>query len=104
LGLRCWCEGGNVTVYAQVGDLSEGGLQLRMSVPLPQGETAVLRFQVGDSEEVCARARVVWRRNGGDGVPPGVGFEFQAVSHHVLSLIRQLLDGAAAGLCAPRLV
>ena len=29
--LRCWCEGENVTVYARIGNLSEGGLFLRLT-------------------------------------------------------------------------
>src|SRR6185369_3065374 len=35
--LRCWCEGENVTVYARIGNLSEGGLFLRTSTPLERG-------------------------------------------------------------------
>ena len=57
--LRCWCEGENVTVYARIGNLSEGGLFLRTSTPLERGSRTVVRF--GESN-IEATAQVVWAR------------------------------------------
>ncbi len=56
--LRCWCEGENITVYARIGNLSEGGLFLRTSTPLNEGSRALLRF--GNDNPIEAHARVVW--------------------------------------------
>src|SRR5438093_13018024 len=75
--LRCWCEGENVTVYARIGNLSEGGLFLRTSTPLQRGAHATLRFGVGDESEVEARAVVIWSRGDGDAGPPGMGLKFE---------------------------
>jgi uncharacterized protein (TIGR02266 family) len=90
-GLRCWCEGENVTVYALVGDLSEGGLQLKASVPLEEGSTARVRLSLGRSAELRATARVVWTRRGGEGLPPGMGLEFEAVPQDLLHQLRRII-------------
>src|SRR5437773_1430179 len=58
--LRCWCEGENVTVYARIGNLSEGGLFLRTSTPLSEGSKATVRF--GQDSSIEATATVVWCR------------------------------------------
>ncbi|MHB8876421.1 MAG: TIGR02266 family protein [Myxococcaceae bacterium] len=91
--LRCWCEGENVTVYARIGNLSEGGLFLRTSTPLEQGSKAVVRFGLADTSEVEASAIVVWARNDGDSGPPGMGLMFQEVDPQKLSLIREIVTG-----------
>jgi uncharacterized protein (TIGR02266 family) len=92
--LRCWCEGQNITVYARIGNLSEGGLFLRTSTPLEQGSRATLRF--GIEVPVEARARVVWSRVEGQGGPPGMGLQFEAVDDLALQGIKQVLDAEAS--------
>ena len=89
--LRCWCEGENVTVYARIGNLSEGGLFLRTSTPLEQGARAIVRFGPGDADEVEAQAIVVWARNDGGAGPPGMGLMFQEIDAERLELIRQIV-------------
>jgi uncharacterized protein (TIGR02266 family) len=91
--LRCWCEGENVTVYARIGNLSEGGLFLRTSTPLQSGAHAVLRFGVGDEAEVEARAVVVWSRGEGDLGPPGMGLRFEEADQAKLDQIRRIVLG-----------
>jgi uncharacterized protein (TIGR02266 family) len=88
--LRCWCEGDNITVYARIGNLSEGGLFLRTSTPLERGARAVLRF--GSDQSVEAEARVVWSRVEGQGGPPGMGLVFERVDERVLDALRRLID------------
>ncbi len=88
--LRCWCEGNNVTVYARIGNLSEGGLFLRTSTPLERGSRAVLRF--GSDQAVEAHARVVWARVEGQGGPPGMGLEFETVDEGAKQAIRQIIE------------
>lgn len=87
--LRCWCEGENITVYARIGNLSEGGLFLRTSTPLSQGSRALLRF--GTDNAVEAHARVVWARLEGQGGPPGMGLQFEDVDADRLETIRRLV-------------
>jgi uncharacterized protein (TIGR02266 family) len=87
--LRCWCEGENITVYARIGNLSEGGLFLRTSTPLERGSTAVLRF---GEHLVEARARVVWARVEGQGGPPGMGLQFEVVDDEARDAIRRLIE------------
>ncbi len=87
--LRCWCEGENVTVYARIGNLSEGGLFLRTSTPLPQGSTARIRFGEPGIE---AMATVMWARASDGGGPPGMGLRFQDVDDQRLEQIRRLVQ------------
>ncbi|MFT3708311.1 MAG: TIGR02266 family protein [Archangium sp.] len=87
--LRCWCEGENITVYARIGNLSEGGIFLRTSTPLEQGSKATLRIGTGGLETL---ARVVWSRNEGQGGPPGMGLEFENIDDGVREAIRLLMQ------------
>lgn len=88
--LRCWCEGENVTVYARIGNLSEGGMFLRTSTPLALGSKAVLRF--GNEESIEARAVVVWARIEGNDGPPGMGLKFDVIDGHRLERIRRIIE------------
>ena len=88
--LRCWCEGENVTVYARIGNLSEGGLFLRTSTPLERGSRTVVRF--GDTN-IEATAQVVWARsNEGAEGPPGMGLMFVDIDDSRRKQIRQLVE------------
>jgi uncharacterized protein (TIGR02266 family) len=78
-----------VTVYARIGNLSEGGLFLRTSTPLERGSKAVLRF--GEAA-VEAHARVVWSRVEGQGGPPGMGLEFETVDETAKEAIRRIIE------------
>lgn len=89
--LRCWCEGENVTVYARIGNLSEGGLFLRTSTPLQQGSRTTVRFGEANIE---ASAQVVWARsNEGAEGPPGMGLMFVDVDEIRRQEIRKLIEG-----------
>jgi uncharacterized protein (TIGR02266 family) len=79
-----------VTVYARIGNLSEGGLFLRTSTPLERGSKAVLRF--GSDAAVEAHARVVWSRVEGQGGPPGMGLEFETVDESAKEAIRRIIE------------
>ena len=87
--LRCWCEGENITVYARIGNLSEGGIFVRTSTPLERGSKATLRF---GTDGVQAPARVVWSRMEGQGGPPGMGLVFEEIPEVVRDAIRRLID------------
>ncbi|MBI3182908.1 MAG: TIGR02266 family protein [Myxococcales bacterium] len=95
--LRCWCEGDNVTVYARIGNLSEGGLFVRTSTPLAEGARAVLRFGMGEAQEVEAHATVVWTRSSGAAGPPGMGLRFDDVDAPKLELIRKIIQSEQNG-------
>lgn len=88
--LRCWCEGENVTVYARIGNLSEGGLFLRTSTPLSQGSKATVRF--GQEPAIEAQATVVWCRADGEQGPPGMGLKFEVIDQKRLDELRKLIQ------------
>ncbi len=87
--LRCWCEGQDITVYARIGNLSEGGIFVRTSTPMERGSKATLRF---GTEGVEAPAVVVWSRNEGHGGPPGMGLAFEELQDGVRDAIRRLIE------------
>jgi uncharacterized protein (TIGR02266 family) len=95
--LRCWCEGENVTVYARIGNLSEGGLFLRTSTPLSQGSRALVRF--GGDVGFEAQATVVWCRSEPDAGPPGMGLKFEGIDQKRLEELRKLIQSESQ---APR--
>jgi uncharacterized protein (TIGR02266 family) len=93
--LRCWCEGENVTFYARVGNLSEGGLFLRTRTPLETG--AITRLRLNDGPEtVEATATVVWAR--ADGQESGMGLRFEALDEPGRSQLRALIEHERSGL------
>ena len=93
--LRCWCEGDNVTFYARVGDLSEGGLFLRTSTPLARGSRALVRLHGEDRHELRAEATVIWARSedssGEQAAPPGMGLQFAELPPSSLEHLRRIL-------------
>ncbi|MBF5040840.1 TIGR02266 family protein [Aggregicoccus sp. 17bor-14] len=97
--LRCWCEGDNVTFYARVGDLSEGGLFLRTSTPLARGSRTLVRLHGEDRHELRAEATVIWARSeessaaqGGEQAgPPGMGLQFAELAPPALEHLRRIL-------------
>ena len=91
--LRCWCEGKNVTFYARVGNLSEGGLFLKTSTPLTTGSEATLRFEGAGGPPVQARATVMWARGEGDEGSPGMGLRFEQVDSGQLERLREIILG-----------
>ena len=89
--LRCWCEGENVTLYARVGNLSQGGLFLRTSTPLANGARTTVRL--GDGQPLEAAAAVVWSRgvDGAEG-PPGMGLKFVDMSDVLKEQLKALVE------------
>jgi uncharacterized protein (TIGR02266 family) len=89
---RCWLESGEVTLYAQMANLSEGGLFLKTLAPVANGARAALRFAVGpQGEEIEAEAVVVWRRETPNGAPAGVGLEFVDLAPAHRARVRSLV-------------
>lgn len=98
--LRCWCEGENVTFYARVGNLSEGGLFLRTSTPLARGSRAYLRLRNGEAAEVEASATVVWARGEETDGPAGMGLQFEPLDTSTAEHLRRIIvhEQKSAGL------
>jgi uncharacterized protein (TIGR02266 family) len=71
---RCWCESEQVTVFTRVANLSESGLSLQTSMPLPVGAVALVRFAGPNSFE--ARVRVIWAQRDPSQAPVGMGLQF----------------------------
>lgn len=89
--LRCWCEGENVTFYARVGNISEGGLFLRTSTPLARGARARLGIEIPGEPELRAEATVVWARVGPGDTQPGMGLRFDAVDEALKARLAKLV-------------
>jgi uncharacterized protein (TIGR02266 family) len=75
---RCWCESDQVTVFTRVANLSESGLFLQTSMPLPVGAVALVRFAGPKSFEV--RVRVIWAQRDPSQEPVGMGLQFLELS------------------------
>ncbi|MCE9671120.1 TIGR02266 family protein [Myxococcus stipitatus] len=91
--LRCWCEADNVTLYARITNLSEGGLFLRTSTPLAPGARAIVRLSPVDVPEVQATATVVWLREEEDrAYPPGMGLRFENIDAETLGRLRRIIS------------
>jgi uncharacterized protein (TIGR02266 family) len=86
---RCWCEGGNVTLYAQMGNLSEGGAFVRTHAPLQMGSKARVRFALLDGEQIEAEATVVWRCDDSrPGLTAGMGLRFERIEERLKDALR----------------
>lgn len=88
--LRCWCEGREVTLYARVGNLSEGGLFVKTQTPLQAGARTRLKLEEGEVE-VDAEAVVIWARDEGQGGPAGMGLAFMSLEDTAQLRLRQLI-------------
>ncbi len=87
---RCWCEGNDITIYAQIGNLSEGGLFLRTSAPLPPGARVRVRLGGGEGEAEMP-ARVAWHRDpreDRDREEPGMGLGFEPGDEGARAVVR----------------
>jgi len=94
---RCWCEGDDITIYAQIGNLSEGGLFLRTSAPLPPGARVRIRLGRGEGEAEMP-ARVAWRRDPRqDREEPGMGLRFEPGDEGARAVVRSHLDRLRSG-------
>jgi uncharacterized protein (TIGR02266 family) len=92
-GQRCWFESGEVTLYAQMANVSEGGLFLKTLAPVQAGARAALRFQMDPhSDEIRAEAVVVWRREVPNGAPVGLGLEFVELDPGHRDRLRTFVD------------
>lgn len=93
--LRCWCESDNITLYARIANLSEGGLFLQTNTPLDAGRRTLLRLGNGaDVREVMAEATVVWSRpEKQEKGPPGMGLKFEGLDSGAQEKLRRIISG-----------
>ncbi len=85
---RCWCQGDDITIYAQIGDVSEGGLSLRTTAHLAPGAAVRvwLPWAGGDLE---VRARVAWCLDQGrPGGEAGLGLRFEGAGPGAAEALR----------------
>lgn len=61
---RLWCEGDAYSVALATVNASEGGVQLRTSIPPPPGTKLRLSLEEPGAGRVVAEAEVVWARAG----------------------------------------
>lgn len=89
--LRCWCEGQEVTFYARVHNLSEGGLFLKTLTPLEEGARARLKLEDGE-HRVDAEAVVVWSQvEAANDTPAGMGLAFVELPDPAREQLRRLV-------------
>jgi hypothetical protein len=90
---RCWCEGNDITIYAQIGDLSEGGLSLRTPARLTPG-SPVRVWLPAAAGAVEVEARVAWcleRDRPGAGAGAGMGLRFEGAGPGAAEALRGLV-------------
>jgi uncharacterized protein (TIGR02266 family) len=91
--LRCWCESNNVTLYARVGNVSEGGIFLRTRTPFAIGTKAKIRFPGQGLTQPEMSATVAWTREEGPEGPAGMGLNFDPLDSDMRALIRRIIEG-----------
>ncbi len=99
LGLRCWCECGDVTIYSMVRDVSEGGLFVRTSAPLEEGARTKVRWAMTpEDSEIHAEAVVVWKCEdcGKVDVPAGMGLRLERIEASERERIRAFVEAASS--------
>lgn len=90
--LRCWCESDNITLYARIANLSEGGLFLQTNTPMDTGRRMLLRLSHGEVREVMAEATVVWNRpQRQEKGPPGMGLKFEGLDSGAQESLRRII-------------
>ena len=94
---RCWLESGNVTLYAPLRNLSEGGTFLSTGVPLKPGMRASLRFRLSErhGHELRVDAVVVWIRALADArgdAQPGMGLKFVSLNDADAKIVRSFVE------------
>lgn len=100
LRARCWCETDDITLYARVSNVSEGGMFIRTYAPLERGSPARVRFQVDPTgAEVAAEAVVVWVREASEpeNVAPGMGVQFLSLDEPSREALRAYVQRFQAG-------
>ena len=89
---RCWCEGDDITIYAQIGDVSEGGLSLRTAAHLAPGSPARVWLPAA-AGALEMQARVAWciqrSRPGGQA---GLGLRFEGAGPGAVEALRGLVS------------
>ncbi len=96
--LRCWCEAEDITLYARIANLSEGGLFLQTNTPLAQGRRTLLKLGGGSVREVMAEATVVWQRpQREERGPPGMGLRFEGLDAGARALLQRIISEEQRG-------
>ena len=93
---RGWFEAGAITLYAAVGNISEGGIFVRTHAPLARGTMAVIRLPVGGDGELEAEAEVVWESSGSQG-PAGMGLCFRRMDERGRERLNAFLKDRGEG-------
>ena len=104
LGLAAHCQIDGVVSQESLGDLSQGGLYLRITRPVALGTKVrvVLGLPYIGGQRVCSLSGVaVWNDLEPTGVPRGVGVQFD---HETDAADRELVEGFLAVWMPPGLV
>jgi uncharacterized protein (TIGR02266 family) len=75
-------------------NLSKGGIFIEAAHPLDPGEHVTLRFDVPGAGELEVEGEVAWVRQGSeDGLPDGMGIEFDALDNRYGEVIDEMVRG-----------
>ena len=78
---------------ASIEDISWGGAFVVMKTPAPQGSRIILQFLFSDESVLLELWGTVVRvRPAADGVPSGMGVEFDSLDNDAQSLIQRLVN------------
>jgi uncharacterized protein (TIGR02266 family) len=97
---RCWCEADEITLYARILNVSEGGAFIRTFAPLRRGASARLRFVLDEpGSEVAAEAEVVWVRESAEDSrdSPGMGLRFIGLDEPSARALREYIGRSQGG-------
>ncbi|AKF07315.1 PilZ domain-containing protein [Sandaracinus amylolyticus] len=90
---RLWCEGERYTVALQTVNASEGGVQLRTSIPPPPGTKLRISLEEPGRGRVVIDAEVVWAQAGRGRGAMGLRFVQFCEGRDVWSGLLHDLDG-----------
>jgi c-di-GMP-binding flagellar brake protein YcgR len=84
--ISCWLEGADGVSSVTTYDLSETGVSVLSSDPLPEGRVVSLRvFTPFAAEAIALKAEVVWSRTEPEG---GMGLRFLNMDENIRSVLR----------------
>jgi uncharacterized protein (TIGR02266 family) len=91
--LRCWCESGDVTLYARVGAVSEDAIFLRTRTPFVVGSRVKVRFPAHGLNPPEFVGSVAWVREEGSEGRAGMQLSLDRLDSEKLALIHRIIEG-----------
>ena len=88
--MSCWLEGGEGESCVTIFDLSENGISVKSSDPLPEGRIVIFKvYTPFAAEAVSLKAEVVWSRTEPEG---GMGLRFLNMDEKVREVLKGMVS------------